>query len=411
MSGKNIIVVGAGASGLMAAIAAARAGAKVTLLEHNKRPGKKILATGNGKCNLTNVFQEDTCYRSSQEGFAKRVIQQWDVQKTIQFFSQLGIYTKNNNGYLYPASGQALSVVEVLEMEMRHLQITVKTLEEVVSIIVSQGAGFLVKTKTWSYPCDRVIVAAGSSASRIEGADGSGYKLVGLLGHRIVKPLPALVPLRCRGMQFSRWAGVRIEGEISLNNCFSSDIRPERGELQLTKYGVSGIPVFQLSRYAVRMLEEGTKVMMHIDFMPDFTRSQMSDFMNARRKNCSYKTLKESLVGLFPQKLIDVLMMQEPDLTQLCERIKCFSLEIIGPHSFEHAQVCSGGIDTEEINPHTMESRLHPGLYLCGEIIDVDGACGGYNLQWAWSSGALAGIHAAADALAMPKGGSGYDSY
>lgn len=389
MKHTTVIVIGGGASGLMAAIWAARAGASVTILEHNDRLGKKISVTGNGKCNLTNIREQNHAYRGSEPDFVKGALGNFSVSDTIRFFSELGIYTKNRNGYLYPHSEQASSVVEVLLMEARHWKIKIKTQEHVTDIQKTPD-GFLVVTKTWSYQGDKVILACGSCASSVAGADGSGYALARNLGHTIKKPLPALVALRCQGNWFSKWAGVRTDGAVTL--CINGiPLLTEQGELQLTEYGISGIPVFQISRYAVRALEEGSKVSLLLNFLSEFTREGLEAFLKTRKDNCPYKTRKELLTGLFPGKLITVLDAREDLVSAIYE----FPLKVTGALSMDHAQVCSGGVDTSQVNAHTLESKLVPGLYFAGELLDVDGACGGYNLQWAWSSGMTAGCSSA----------------
>lgn len=391
--GKKIIVVGGGASGFIAAIQAARNGASVTILEQNGKFGKKLLSTGNGKCNLTNTESYTGCYRSNTPDFASTVMFGFDVQQTIRFFMEIGIYTKNKNGYLYPHSEQASSVLDVLEMEARNLKIKLKTQEAVTEIIPSGEGSFLVKTKTWEYPCDAVILACGSKASVIEGSNGSGYQLAADLGHKIIKPLPALTGVKGKDFYYGKWAGVRAGACVTLAiNGYK--MKQETGEVQLTDYGISGIPVFQLSRFAARALDEGCTISMFLDFLPEFDPQGLVTFLKSRRERNPYKNMRESLIGLFPEKLMDVLLMGADTIEELAKRIKSLEVPVKETLSFEHAQVCSGGVDCEEIEPMTMESRLVPGIYFCGELVDVDGACGGYNLQWAWSSGAVAGISA-----------------
>lgn len=208
--------------------------------------------------------------------------------------------------------------------------------------------------------------------------------------HRIVPVYPALTALKCKGSSFKAWAGVRTEGEISL---FTDGkfCKSEHGELQLTEYGISGIPVFQLSTYAVRAVREGHKAELRINFMPELSEEELKKLLYARKKACPYKKEKELLVGLFPEKLIKILISQK----QLVSAIREFPLEVQDGMSFSQAQVCSGGVDTSQVNSQTMESKLCRGLYFAGELLDIDGTCGGYNLQWAWSSGAVAGKNAA----------------
>lgn len=396
MEKKRVCIVGGGAAGMMAAIIAAREGAAVTVLEHNEKIGKKILATGNGRCNLTNLYQDASCYHSQERNLAWEVLEQFDVQKTIRFFSELGIYTKNKNGGLYPSSMQASSVQELLEMEARYRKVKIKCREHVTGIQVLQEVAkpvFQVKTETWSYEADAVILACGSKASAIEGADGSGYTLAKSLGLKVIKPLPALVPLKGKGTYFTKWAGTRVEGKVILK-AGAQILDTAEGELQLTDYGISGIPVFQLSSQAARLLDSNVPVSVELDFLPDFDEKGLEEFLKRRENACPYKTQRELLTGLLPKKLADVLSEGKTDRKTLVQRIKRFAVEIKGTKAFDMAQVCSGGVSLTEINPKTMECRKIPGIYLAGELLDTDGICGGYNLQWAWSSGACAGYAA-----------------
>jgi len=401
----EIVVVGGGASGMMAAIQAAVCGAKVTLLEQNEKLGKKILASGNGKCNMTNTLQEPSCYRGEHPEFAWDLLQMYGLQETIRFFTQLGVYTKNKNGWIYPYNEQAASVLEVLLMEMKHLKVKVKTNEEVTAIR-SFDNGFEVKTKTWTYPCERVIVATGSPASAVKGSSDRGYTLAKAVGHPVIQPLPALVSLKGVGNYFPKWAGIRMEGAATLL-IEDEPHMTTRGELQFTDYGLSGIPIFQFSRFAVKALENGEKVTVTIDFMPDFTDESLAVFLEKRVESCPYKSMKESLIGLLPKKLIPLIYSEFSSVSELAGRLKRYPVGIKAAHSLEQAQVCSGGVDTSQLNCTSMESRLIPGLYFTGEVVDVDGDCGGYNLQWAWSSGAIAGKHAARssmeEVLVQPK--------
>ncbi|MDO5134625.1 MAG: NAD(P)/FAD-dependent oxidoreductase [Eubacteriales bacterium] len=388
---RRIIVVGGGASGLMAAITAARKGAEVTVLEQNDRPGKKLGATGNGRCNLTNLQRPKDAYRGSDPCFAREALHRFSVQDTIRFFSELGIYTINKRDWIYPRSGEASSVTEVLLMEASRLGVVIKTREKAVSVKREENC-WQVLTEGWSYQGDCVILAGGSRASSISGADGSCYDLAEQLGHRLIPVLPALTALRCREGSFASWGGVRTEGEVTLH-VQEEEARRAAGELQLTEYGISGIPIFQLSRYAIQAIHREKEARLTVDFLPEFSQDGLKALLNARRRNCPYKNDRELLVGLFPEKLSKVLRREK----DLIPAIKAYPLQVTGGMSFAQAQVCQGGVDTSQVWPETMESRLHPGLYFAGELLDVDGTCGGYNLQWAWSSGATAGRSAAAE--------------
>ena len=395
---KKVVIIGGGASGMMAAIQAARAGAAVTLLEHNEKPGKKILATGNGRCNLTNLVQEPSRYRSSQPDFPWKIITQYPLEDTLAFFSELGIYTKDRNGWVYPYSDQAAGVAQVLELEARHQKVKIKTTEEVTDILREDGQ-YLVKTATWQYPCDSVIISCGSSASNVEGSSTTGYELAEKLGHTVVKPLPSLCGIRGKDNYYAKWAGSRMDGRITLE-IDGETVGEEQGEILFTEYGISGIGVFQLSRYAVRGTDEGKIATYHLDLMPQLTKEELVKLLLDRQQAGSYKNPQELLIGLLPRKMIDVLVKKTYEPEKIAERLKDWQVPVKGAYALQQAQICSGGVDPRELTEQ-LESRLHPGIYFTGEVIDVDGPCGGYNLQWAWSSGAVAGRAAAEEGRAL----------
>lgn len=395
---KKVVIIGGGASGMMAAIQAARTGAAVTLLEHNEKPGKKILATGNGRCNLTNLVQEPSRYRSSQPDFPWKIITQYPLEDTLAFFSELGIYTKDRNGWVYPYSDQAAGVAQVLELEARHQKVKIKTTEEVTDILREDGQ-YLVKTATWQYPCDSVIISCGSSASNMEGSSTTGYELAEKLGHTVVKPLPSLCGIRGKDNYYAKWAGSRMDGRITLE-IDGETVGEEQGEILFTEYGISGIGVFQLSRYAVRGTDEGKIATYHLDLMPQLTKEELVKLLLDRQQAGSYKNPQELLIGLLPRKMIDVLVKKTYEPEKIAERLKDWQVPVKGAYALQQAQICSGGVDPRELTEQ-LESRLHPGIYFTGEVIDVDGPCGGYNLQWAWSSGAVAGRAAAEEGRAL----------
>lgn len=405
---RTVAVIGGGASGMMAAVTAAQNGADVTLIEHGDRIGRKILSTGNGRCNFTNVLQEPFCYHSDDPEFPWRVVEKFDARSIIAFFLQIGVYSKNRNGYIYPHSDQASSVLDALRMEIDRLGIRVRTGVDCREIRPGRK-GFTLFTDQENIRADRVILCTGSKAAPVTGSDGSGYDLAKRLGHRIVPVLPALVQLRCEERFFKSIAGVRADGSVALwsdGRCIASD----RGELQLTNYGISGIPVFQVSRYASRLLYEKREVKAILDFMPDFTVSQMCAFLRKRAQTRPEKQAAQFLTGLFHRKLSDLWIKQtgipihrkageftDRELENLTAQIKQFTVSVKETNSFEQAQVCCGGVDTSDVDPETMESAIIPGLYFAGEILDVDGMCGGYNLTFAWASGYLAGRSAAVE--------------
>ncbi|MBE5971909.1 MAG: NAD(P)/FAD-dependent oxidoreductase [Lachnoclostridium sp.] len=404
------IIVGGGAAGLLAAITAAEAGASVTILEHMPRVGKKILSTGNGKCNMTNLHMTAECYRSGVEGVPMQVIDKFSVADTIAFFRRLGVLTTDRNGYVYPASGQAQTVLDALRDKADSLGIRTCCDSKVLSINKKKEGRFAVKTETQTYSADFVILCAGSMAAKTTGSDGSGYELAKSLGHKIKKPLPALVQLKCKGDFFKSIAGVRTDVKVSLyvmdknGNC-GAFLAQDQGELQLTDYGISGIPVFQVSRYAAEALDHKKRVLAVIDFMPDMPEDELFTVLKDQRNYLGDRAAGDFINGLFNKKLAALFLkavhirQEQPvseiankKLAELCRVIKEFSFEVVGTNPFDKAQICMGGVDLRDVNTETMESRLVPGLYFAGEILDVDGICGGYNLQWAWSSGHLSAV-------------------
>lgn len=402
---QKVMIIGGGAAGLTGGIFAARQGAQVTILEQMDRAGKKILSTGNGKCNLTNRFLDETCYRSENPSFPYKTLKEFGVEKTLEFFEELGIYVKDKNGYLYPNSEQAAAVSDLLKLEAERQKVSLVCRCRVEGI-KKTGKGFLIRTSQGNYQADRVILASGGKAAPVTGSDGSGYVLAQSLGHRLIKPLPALVQLRCVGTYFKQLAGIRTDACVTLLTD-QKVLAVERGELQLTDYGISGIPVFQVSRYAAKTLDQGKKVKARIHFLPDKTQKQVEELLGRRRDQMGHKTAEELLMGVFQKKLIAVLLkesgislsapagkLEKRQIGTLAEKICRFETEVVSTNPFENAQVCCGGMDTDQVNPRTMESKAVKGLYLAGEVLDVDGICGGYNLQWAWSSGAIAGIYA-----------------
>ena len=390
----QVVIVGGGASGLMAAIQAAEAGAAVTVLEQNENLGRKICVTGNGRCNLTNRDMRPEIFRGQQPEFAEKALQQFSLDDTIAFFEGLGVVFTDRKGWLYPRSNQAKCIPELLMMKARSLKVKVKTRENV-EVVYKENGRWKVKTSGWVYEADRVILANGSRASQVPGSDGSGYEIASQLGHRIIKPLPALTGLRCKGNAFSGWAGVRAEAKVTML-LDGKIITEESGEVQLTDYGISGIPVFQLSRYAIRALEAGKKVTLSVNFLPEYTEDSLREYIKKRQERCPYQLEGEWFLGLLPDKLIRMFRKQKKDIFQT---ITAYPLEVKGSSGFEQAQICSGGVDTSQVDPDTLESTMHKGLFFAGELLDIDGPCGGYNLQWAWSSGAVAGRYSAKEKL------------
>lgn len=400
----EVIVVGGGASGMVAAITAAKRGVSVLLIERKEKLGKKILATGNGKCNYTNTYYDDTVYRSEAPEVVSSILKQFSVTDTIAFFRELGIEPKEKNGYLYPASMQAASVVELLSIELNRLKVLIH-LEENITSIKKKGKGFLVNTDKATYETKAVILATGGKASSKLGSNGSGYEFAKSLGHKIVPVTEALVGLRSPLKVFKQLSGIRCNAKVTvvIHGIHGASAQ---GELQLTDYGISGIPVFQISRYVTKALYAHKKTEVLIDYLPELSPKETYTLLMNRQRMRPQKTAKEFLIGLFPYKLAFVFIKEagikenaiigkvsKEAIQTLAGLIKGYLVSIQEANGFEQAQVCAGGVDLREIDPMTLESKLAKGLYLTGELLDADGTCGGYNLQWAWSTGYVAGQH------------------
>lgn len=403
----DVIIAGAGASGLTAGISAARKGAKVLILEHMESAGKKILVTGNGKCNFTNERQGTSYYRGKNPAFVLPVFKQFGLEETLAFFEELGVAPRNRReGYYYPASSQASSIRDVLLMECRHLKIRIAYNVGIRSIKKEEDR-FIFDTKQGEFRSRNCIIATGGKAAKKTGSDGSGIPYIVGFGHKLTDIVPALVQMQGKQSFLGDIAGIRAENKVEIY-IENEKIAEETGELQLTETGVSGIPAFQLSRYASYALAEGKSVYVLLNFLPWQSEEETKGSLELRfGKNSAGKSAKEALIGLLPEKLLETLLKEAgipaekraekcsgEELGRLADVIRHLRVDITGTKGFEAAQVTAGGVDTEEIEAATMESRLVPGLYFAGEVVDIDGMCGGYNLQWAWSSGWVAGSHA-----------------
>lgn len=391
---------------MMAAIAAARAGAKVTLLEKNTQAGKKILVTGNGRCNFTNKDQSLSHYRSQNQDQVKTILQAFSMEETVSFFEELGLLVGDKKGYLYPKSGQAASVAEVLRLELRRLGVKEAYHTEVLAV-EKKGTLFLVQTKGWTYEAEAVILACGSMAAPKTGSSGDGYRFAKSLGHTILKPLPALTGLYVEEKDAAKLTGVRMDAKVTL--LVESEVCiEEEGEVQFASYGLSGIPIFQISRYVSWALEERKRCKVCLDFMAEHTVDDVAAWIQRRRTYTEDRKGTDVLLGVLPEKLSLILLQRagislkkkrgewtDLEVQRLAEQMKKMQFEIVRCRGYEQAQVCTGGVPLAELKGDTMESKKVKGLYLAGELLDVDGACGGYNLQWAWSSGYLAGRAAA----------------
>ena len=396
---KQVVIIGGGASGLTAAITAARNGKDVTIIEKNNKCGKKLLITGNGKCNFWNQDQNINHYHSSTPDILKNFITKERQNTVLNFFDSLGLVPKIKNGYYYPFSNQASSIQNILLQECQKLNIQIINDVNVEEIIKKDC--FIINPNKENIKAKNIILATGSKAAPKTGSDGSGYDLAKKLGHSIIPPLPSLIQLKGNETYFKNWSGIRCDviANLYIDNTFA---KKELGEIQLTDYGVSGICIFNLSSKAAIALNNHQKVTLKINFMP-FTQNP-KQYLKTLNQNAYKKTISELLEGFLHYKLIDIILkkanikrniplntLSENELNNLIKTLTEFELKINMTHTLDHAQVCSGGVPLTEINSQTLESLKTKNLYFTGEIIDIDGDCGGYNLGWAWMSGIIAG--------------------
>lgn len=391
---KDVVIIGGGASGLAAAISAARLGATVTILEKNSKCGKKLLITGNGRCNFWNEDQDIVHYHSYNKDLLAEFLDNDDF--VLKFFDSLGIVYNNKGGGYYPFSNQALTVQNILVTECQRLGVEIIYNFDVFK--VEKKDCFFINDKI---KAKKVIVASGSKAASKTGSDGFGYDIALGFGHKITKVLPSLVQLKGDEDFFKKWSGIRVLSEVKLyeNGKF---IKKEFGELQLTDYGLSGICIFNLSGIVSSGLDKNFKEVVGINFMP-WTNDALGELKKLNKKSY-HKNISELLEGFLNYKLVDILLkkagirrdiylsnLSKDEMERLLRSLTDFKIDIFSTNSFEKAQVCQGGVSLKEINSKTMESLKVKNLFFIGEVVDIDGDCGGYNLGWAWISGIKAG--------------------
>lgn len=400
MKNKNIIVIGGGASGLLAAVVARRNGANVTILERNPRIGKKILVTGNGRCNYTNSLTSVTDYNN--QDFVRYGLELFNPEETMSFFSELGIVAKiEKEGKAYPLSEQASSIIDVFLYELNRLEIDVVNNAYVYNIIKKKQYFQIFLEDGRNFECDKVILATGGKALSSTGSDGSGYELAKKLGHKIVEPFPALVKLKLESPYLKHLQGIKMPAIVELIHK-NIVLQREEGDILFGNYGISGPTILQLSRKANELYLKGEKVYIKIILVSSLTKAEVFNrFLISRAKPVDF-----SLVGMVNKRYISALLkeakiekqntlvkdLSDKQLNALVGLLFDWRFLVKGSKGFSDAQVTAGGISLKEINNETMESKIVEGLYITGEVMDIDGRCGGYNLQWAWSSGYLAGM-------------------
>jgi len=413
----DIAVIGGGAAGLMAALHAACGGAEsVLILERHSRVGKKLLATGNGRCNLTNLRAEPAFYHGKNPEFCRPALGEFSPEWTTAFFDGIGVFCKEEEaGKIYPYSDQAASVLDCLRAAATESGRVRERCGFEVKSLRAEGGGFRISGEEGEVTARRVILCTGGKAAPNLCSDGSGYRLLEALGHRTTPLFPALVQIRTdnrvtralKGIKFNGTAVLLVDGRA---------VQREAGEILFAEYGLSGPPIFSLSRRAAEYGETGRvenvpvqRAEISLNLFPNYAPERLEALLLARQKRHPEIPLDQFFTGMVQKRIGQELLktlgfspltrpssaLSREEIKGLAHGLSDWRFEVRGGHSFQNAQVTAGGIRTDEAEPETMASKIVRGLYLCGEILDVDGDCGGFNLQWAWSSGALAGRSAA----------------
>lgn len=396
----SLAVIGGGASGLVAAIShkTEYKNNSVLVVEKMPRVGKKILATGNGRCNLTNLSATPIDYNRPE--FVTPALTTFSPERNIEFFKSIGLFTcADSEGRVYPYSFNASSVLNCLRNGCERLNIDV-VVDHIVKDIRNKNGAFVIDGE---YECEKLIIACGGKSSSVHGSDGSGYALLKKAGHSIVEPKPSLVQICTDNSVTKKLKGIRVRGRLTLEEN-GKPLGESQGEILFTDYGISGIAALDVSSFIARQKSvSGLKI--KVDMAADFSLETLADYISYEVNNFPDSLCENVLSFLLPQKAGEVFVKEcgidlkkplrsltKEDVKKLVHVMKSFTLEVIGTKGFDMSQITCGGADTREFDKKTMQSKILKNLYCCGETLDVDAKCGGYNLQWAWSSGRLAGL-------------------
>ncbi len=397
-----MIIIGAGAAGLCAAITSSRAGHKVTLLEQNNKIGKKILVSGNGKCNIANKYITPKRFHGQNPKFIEEVLKDYSYEVVEKFFTSIGLpLIEGKEGKIFPMSLQASTVVELLEYEAKRLGVQI-VCDYAVTGISKEGSTFSVETTQGTKTCTQLVLASGSPAAPQLGGSSSGYAFATKLGHTLIPRHPSLVQLCSDEVWVKACAGVKVAGLAKLY-ANGEYITEKKGDLLFTNYGISGLAILDLSHEVSTRLASFDYCELSLDLMPEISKEKLTNLLLARVKTESEKPLALWLQGIINKKLIPIILEQSKckvsveeqlnrkEINKLVHAIKNLKLNINDTKGFAGAEVATGGIDTTEVNAQTMESKLIPNLFFVGEILDVDGDRGGFNFHFAWVSGLRAG--------------------
>ena len=397
----DAIILGAGASGMMAAITAGRREKKILLIEPQGVVGKKLSATGNGRCNITHDPITLNAYHTDMPKRLESVLSSFDLESTRKFFESIGVSVYNRDGYVYPRSNEARSVVKCMELALEEAGVQLIT-GVTPTDIKKTDTGFSLKLTNETHEAPSLVIACGGMAGAELGGSENGLLLAKSFNHRVADPFPSLTELFCSGLSFKKLKGVRVHGRVCIimdGEIISEDV----GEIQLTEKGISGIPVFNISFEAISGLNIKKPITAVIDLFPEMDKEMLRAYVEYRC-NIGRRSIEEALLGLLPEKLIPEILklfdlngkkasrLSEIDLDNLCHILKGLALDVCGYGDYSRSQVMAGGVLLHDLKDN-LESDSVPGLFFAGEVINVDGICGGYNLQWAWSSGAVVGNH------------------
>lgn len=391
-------IIGGGASGMMSAILLDREGIDVTIIEKNSTLGKKILMTGNGRCNYFNAEINSDKYYTSDYEFLKNIIKQENIAKAQEFLTSIGLVPRIKNGYYYPSSNTATSVLNAFLTEIEKRKIKV-ILDSEVNNIKRVDNKYQVTINTKKMTFDKIIIAIGSKAGLKE---NENYALLESLNIKMTPILPALCPLILNGNFFNKWSGIRVEASVSIyeDNKF---IKDDLGEVQLTDYGISGICVMNLSSLVSKALYNKKKVSVHLNFLPNLKKEEIDAFLTNRDNTLYQRTVIELLESIIPYKLLYILVsksginsnchyksLTKKEKDDLISNLSDLTLDVIATKEIFKGQVVTGGIPLNRVKT-TLEDKEYAGLYYTGEILDVDGICGGFNLGFAWLSSIVVG--------------------
>lgn len=397
-----MIVIGGGASGIICAIKAAEkhSNKKITIIEKQPKIGRKLLSTGNGRCNFTNINSTQSCYHGSFSSHIDFLLNRYSPKDIIEIFKSYGLISRiESDGRVYPYSNHASSLLDILRFRLESLGVEV-VCDTAVRSVVKNKDNYQIKTDSKIFTSEKVVFSTGSKASKKLGGDASGIDILNNLGHKIVPLSPALCPIKVDCKYLPSLKGIRSKGKVTLI-CDGKIIREESGEIQFTQEALSGICVFNLATY----INNVDNAVIRVSLMPEYSEDEIISMLFDRRKSLKKRQSSEFLVGIFHKSLASTILKEsienltnksvsdisDKEIRKLAYKINNLDFKVTGKLDFINAQVVSGGVVGDEIDFHTMESKINKNLFICGEAVDINGDCGGYNLQFAFSSGLLAG--------------------